>query len=298
MPNRILRADLFKSERFIVLSDAAQLFFIRMLTVADDMARLEGGNLRLRMDCYPGRQLEPEVLEKMLCELADEDLVRLYHVDGKRYVFIPRFRQRLRYPNSKIPAPPNEINDIAEEKTDSSRAKVRPKSVSSPLEVEVEVEVEERKDREKTSPAAPVDILDGCPPAPAGDQGADEPAKRVPQLAMGELVNLYHRTLPMCPRVQVITGKREAAARARWRAWAAMEGWETREECLAGWGAYFAKVAESKFLTGREHDRQRRPFVASFDWLMAESNFVKVYEGKYSPIKAAAPAYNPWVATR
>lgn len=64
-----------------------------------------------------------ERVEKLLLELMDADLVRVYHCADARYLFVPRFRQRLRFPNSRYPEPPNEINDLAIIKTDSSKSK-------------------------------------------------------------------------------------------------------------------------------------------------------------------------------
>jgi hypothetical protein len=91
-----------------------------MLNV-DDTARFSGKNYTLRAACYPGQSMEPEKLERLLSELVDTDLVRVYLINAERYIFVPRFRQRLRFKKSKYPCPPNEINDIGEEKSDSSQ---------------------------------------------------------------------------------------------------------------------------------------------------------------------------------
>lgn len=42
-------------------------------------------------------------------------MVRLYEADGGRYLFLPRFRQSIRYVNSRYPAPPEALVDIAPE---------------------------------------------------------------------------------------------------------------------------------------------------------------------------------------
>ncbi|MEI6475212.1 MAG: DUF1376 domain-containing protein [Planctomycetota bacterium] len=111
----------------------------------------------------------------------------------------------------------------------------------------------------------------------------------VPLFPFEELIGLYHQRLPMCPRVQLLTEQRRKFAAARWKAWAAMDGWESQEQGLGEWAAFFDVVAKSKFLTGRAqgHNNDRPPFVADFDWLMRPTNFQKVFEGRYSDQRLA-----------
>lgn len=116
-----------------------------------------------------------------------------------------------------------------------------------------------------------------------------KPPAKLPDLPFEELIGLYHARLPMCPRVQLLTEQRRRFAAARWKAWASMDGWETQEQGLGEWAAFFDLVAKSKFLTGRAqgHDNSRPPFVADFDWLMRPMNFQKVFEGRYSEQRLA-----------
>jgi uncharacterized protein YdaU (DUF1376 family) len=125
-----------------------------------------------------------------------------------------------------------------------------------------------------------------------GSPGAvviDMDSRRLPELPFDELVGLYHQVLPMCPRVLVATDHRKRHASARWRAWAAMDGWESKEQGLQEWRAFFELVAQSKFLTGRaqSQDSSRLPFTADFDWLMKPSNWQKTFEGKYNTQRVA-----------
>jgi hypothetical protein len=131
LPDRIIRDELLTSERYWSVSIEAQRLFIHLLLVVDDTARFSGKNYTIRASCFPGQAVSPDKLEKMLAELQDEDLVRLYQVGGERFIFVPRSRQRLRFRNSKYPAPPPEISDISEEKTDLSMTQVELKPDSS-----------------------------------------------------------------------------------------------------------------------------------------------------------------------
>lgn len=88
-----------------------------------------------------------------------------------------------------------------------------------------------------------------------------------------EIVQAYHDTLPDLPRVKSWTRKRESWLKAR-----------IAERLAAGkpadsvdyWRKLFESVAASDFLMGRSGQWR-----ASFEWLMAESNFTKVIEGNY-----------------
>lgn len=135
MPNRMIRDDLLKSERYWSCSPEARNLFLSICLSADDTARCQGSSWYLRTHCMAGTVDTAERIEKLLNELVDVDLARVYQECQARFIFVPRFKQRLRYINSKYPSPPNEINDLIINKTDSSQPKDRPKTDPSLLEV-------------------------------------------------------------------------------------------------------------------------------------------------------------------
>lgn len=132
MPDRVIRDELLTSERYWSVSIEAQRLFIHLLLNVDDVARFSGKNYTIRSACFPGQAIEPAKVEKLLAELQDIDLIRMYDANNERFIFVPRFKQRLRFTKSRYPAPPQEINDIAPEKTDSSPSQDGLKSDSSP----------------------------------------------------------------------------------------------------------------------------------------------------------------------
>jgi len=75
--------------------------------------------------------MEAERMECLLAELVSRDLIRLYEVASERFVFIPRYRQRLRFTNSRFPAPPVEVSDLSPEKSDLSQTQDGLKTDSS-----------------------------------------------------------------------------------------------------------------------------------------------------------------------
>jgi hypothetical protein len=132
MPDRVMRDELLTSERYWQVSNGAKLTYVHLLLCADDTARFSGKNFTVRASCFPGQAVDPAVMERWLSELSDADLIRLYEVNKERFIFIPRFRQRLRFTNSRYPAPPPQINDLVPQKTDSSQTQDGLKSGSSP----------------------------------------------------------------------------------------------------------------------------------------------------------------------
>jgi len=133
MADRVVRDEMLRSERYWSVNIEEQRLFVHLLLNADSYGRFSGKNYTVRAACFPGQAVEPSKIEKMLSDLNDADLIRLYEVDGERFIFIPRFKQRLRYKlPSKYPEPPPEINDLPIQKPDLSQERDRIKTGSSP----------------------------------------------------------------------------------------------------------------------------------------------------------------------
>ncbi|OGO86148.1 MAG: hypothetical protein A2Y22_08580 [Clostridiales bacterium GWD2_32_59] len=66
---------------------------------------------------------------------------------------------------------------------------------------------------------------------------------------------------------------------------------KTLEKLNVGYNQYFATVAEIPFLNG-DNDRGWK---ADFDWLLKETNMLKVLEGKYSSEKQKYSGINEWL---
>lgn len=105
MPCRLIRDELLESERVLALPIEARWLYVTILLSADDLGLFEATSFKLarRSD------IRREAGEQLLSMLADADLVRLYEANGKRYGFIPRFRQRIQIKFLKHPAPPEAL---------------------------------------------------------------------------------------------------------------------------------------------------------------------------------------------
>lgn len=87
-----------------------------------------------------------------------------------------------------------------------------------------------------------------------------------------KIIDLYHKHLPMCPRVKVWNPTRQGLLRARWKEFPHLDDWEE----------FFKFVGKSDFLTGRAEAKQGSPpFVADLEWLIRPTNMAKIIEGKY-----------------
>lgn len=110
MSDKIIRDELLRSHRYQALSsDTAKLLFTHLLLASDHLSNAEATTTNLSI--IMGRSMTEEVSATLLSELADRDLIRIYHDNGKRYIHIPRSRQRIRFLTSKHPRPPESIED-------------------------------------------------------------------------------------------------------------------------------------------------------------------------------------------
>jgi hypothetical protein len=117
-------------------------------------------------------------------------------------------------------------------------------------------------------------------PSPTLDMGKTAGAV-VADCPQQQIIDLYHRLLPMGRQVRDWTPARAASLRARWRD-------KPARQKLEWWERFFGYVAESDFLTGKVHTPGRKPFELSLDWLVKSENMAKVIEGAYENEREAA----------
>jgi hypothetical protein len=91
-----------------------------------------------------------------------------------------------------------------------------------------------------------------------------------------QIADLFNETLsPSLPAVVLMNDDRKAKVKARWNE-------NPVHQSIDFWAEYFGLVKQSDFLMGKAPGKNGgKPFRATFDWLIAPSNFVKVVEGNY-----------------
>ena len=108
------------------------------------------------------------------------------------------------------------------------------------------------------------------------DSGNRIPGNGTPPCPAQAIVEIFHKALPELPSVAILTDTRRKHLQSRWRE-------SPVHQDLQFWVDYFTHVRNSQFLMGKASGRDGgKPFRATFDWLIAPSNFVKVIEGNYN----------------
>lgn len=107
MPNRIVREGILTSEAVSSLSWAEEVFYRRLMSVADDHGRFHASPKLIRAACYPLLidKVSDADIGKWLTSCVTAALVSVYPApDGKRYLQIIKFGQQVRSA-SKYPGP-------------------------------------------------------------------------------------------------------------------------------------------------------------------------------------------------
>ena len=97
MPTRIIREGILTSERVNQLTERAELFYRRLMSVVDDHGRFPANLMLLRASCYPLKldAVKEDSIKKHLAEAEDARLIVLYTVDDKAYLEMQDFGQRI-----------------------------------------------------------------------------------------------------------------------------------------------------------------------------------------------------------
>lgn len=109
MPNRLLKEGICTSDTLNKLSPQAEVFFYRLLVVADDFGRMDARPAILKSACFP---LKDSILlsdvSNLLSDLADAKLVTLYDNCTRPLLQINKWEQRIRS-RGKYPAPDSNL---------------------------------------------------------------------------------------------------------------------------------------------------------------------------------------------
>lgn len=107
MPDRIVRAGILTSDAVNRLSPSGEVFYRRLLSVVDDYGRYDGRTEIVRAVLYPLRleRVSSSDIGKWIRETEEAALVRRYLADGKPYLEVVKFGQKIRS-KSRWPNPP------------------------------------------------------------------------------------------------------------------------------------------------------------------------------------------------
>lgn len=109
MPDRIVRAKILTSDAVNALSWGAEVFYRRLMSIVDDFGRYDARTTVLRGSLYSLQldKVSDADIVKWLGECSKTGLVSVYQVEGKEYLEVLKFGQRLRAMKSQYPPPEN-----------------------------------------------------------------------------------------------------------------------------------------------------------------------------------------------
>lgn len=149
MANRLIR-DWTTSENVDKISAEAERFFTRLIMKVDDYGYYDANPKLLKAALFPLKDVMCDQVVAWLEECCDAGLVTQYTVDGKEYLQIIKFGQRLRTMSSKFPHPADNPRTIVsgprtidgDLRTIVSSPPPEGKRTRRELELEVELETE------------------------------------------------------------------------------------------------------------------------------------------------------------
>jgi len=266
-----------ESEAVLSLPVEGRWLFVIIILSADDVGLFEATEFKLARRADVNR----EMAGKLMSMLADADLVRLYEVGGKRYGFIPKFRQRVQIKSLKHPVPPaalysddpdalNKFNDLASKTTVGAPVGSGCATDGQPSEAEVEEKVSEVQRSTTSSP-------------PRRRRKASD----VPACPYDRIVAAYHEKLPELPSVRVLKqgGKRRKLISEMWQ-WVLTSTKSdgsrratTVDEGVAWFLDYFERARGSDWVMGRvPRGVGHEKWEADLDYLCSEAGMKRVIE--------------------
>jgi hypothetical protein len=114
MPSRILREGIIGSQRINALSPTGEVFYRRLMSVADDYGSFHASVPTLRGALWPTNpeSVSEESVRASLaeCTRGENPLIKLYSSGGAKYLQITNFNQQIRS-KSKFPTPCWEVDN-------------------------------------------------------------------------------------------------------------------------------------------------------------------------------------------
>ena len=109
MPNRLLREGICTSDPINDLSSEEEVFFYRLLVVADDFGNMDGRPAILKAQCFPLKDTATVArIETWVAGLVRKSMLARYEADGRPYLAVGKWETRVRT-KPKYPPPPDDV---------------------------------------------------------------------------------------------------------------------------------------------------------------------------------------------
>jgi len=266
MPNRILRDGILASERVAVLNWAEEVFYRRLMSVADDHGRFYAAPKLIRSACYPLLidKVSDADIGKWLSACLEAALVSVYPAeDGKRYLQIINFGQQVRS-KSKFPEP----------------------SVGTGLRlIATDISCEQAPANAHLVGVGVGVVISTEPNGSVSSAGPTGKPARSPSCPYERVVSLYHEVLPELPRVKVMDDERKRVMAKLWTfilTSPKSDGQPRADDVEGGmkWlRGYFDHARQNDFVMGRiARSEEHRNWKASLDYLCTSKGVKQVLE--------------------
>lgn len=276
---RNIKPSIFKNEILGVADPLLTLLFESLWMLADKEGRLEDRPLRIKAETFPYR--EGLDINGYLTELQRLGFIERYTVGEVALIQVVNFKKH-QTPHSTEKAselPPMEVGVV--DRRGSQLCSVKPPLNNESPSVNGHINV--------LIPDSPLLIPDSKNLSPTALSTPPEkaPGKVDPlPCPVEKIVDLFHECLPENPRCKVLSNQRRGLIRQRWREASTIKnqpfGYQTVDDGIKAWRAFFQICNDSDFLTGKAPPTPgRAPFVATVDFIFSPSGFVKTLENRY-----------------
>ena len=252
--SRNIKPSFFDNDLLAELDPLARLLFIGMWTIADYKGEFEWRTKRVKAKLLPYDDCD---IKELAINLDKSGFIRFYSDGNKIYCKVVNFdihqnpHKNEREKGSEIPSYTKEMRQLIDLKGITIN---RDKNGTTP-------------DKNETNPADSLNLIpDSLNLIP---ETAEQKKNSIPRCEYSRIAEAYNNTLPELPRVMKWTKTREKHLKARWNG-------NDEMQSVEAWEKFFKHIRKSDFLMGRS-----TTWKADFDWIINESNFTKIYEGKY-----------------
>lgn len=290
---RNIKPAFFANDDLADIAPLGRLLFIGLWTLADREGRLEDRPRRIKAEVLPYDDCD---VDGLLNDLQSHGFITRYSIEGVGYVQVLNFTKHqnphIKETDSTIPAPDMPDASTNQGGLPATEAASSPnvQSPETPCEsmacgehhtrtIQEQCKAHPKSERAGLIPDSPSLIPESSITNPDGlvvdSKPADQSQRTArPDCPHKQIIELYHELLPASPEIRNWTPARSAHLRTRWNE-------SPERQNLDWWRRFFGYIAQSDFLTGQVHARDRKPFCAPLDWVCKADNFAKIIEGRY-----------------
>lgn len=290
---RTIKPEFCSSKDTGALSRDARLFFLQLLTEADDHGRMLWLPKKLAGSLYPhDEDVGPATVTAWMEECAERGMLIRYLAAGVEHLQIANWskHQRVDHPTkSRLPSHTDQDVTIISRNTPESVENVSRESrevVAPDLGTRNREQGTGKVVSEELRSSSGTSVPAGSPAKPEKPSRKTKPAGEGSDVESHEtrivevVLDCYHRILPNCRRAEALTGKRRRAilnANKLAKALLKRMGWEDMT-VRQFWTAYFEECSFDPWLRGDEPNPKNPSWKQNIETLVDEKRFSQIMD--------------------